>query len=379
MNTNTTTTHKGFGRKVKKTAVLCAALSLASVLLTACGGTRENDPIIVSQLTLDMATEDAVNTSILSAVNTFADEADAFDDAVRDFCILPQQETLTSLQQQWLDLNTAWYRLAPYKFGPLEDDVVFPAYIYIDSLRLRGTNYLATVREEIVALMTSDIELNTSFFSGKTFQRQGLLALEVALFETASNYQTPNSTNNLHIVEEYFNNNRKCDIINGWSQLLQTRADYIQSGWTDTFKNSSQSYRDLFISKQLDDGAEPISVLLVAAQEHLDYLKQRNVVTTAAQVSDSVWQAVEASILEIEQLINGTEASRVSFIELMTSAGHTSSVETVNENIAAIKMAIQNKDANLFNVNVALLDGNFKREIPKGLEIELGLNFTDGD
>ena len=119
--------------------------------------------------------------------------------------------------------------------------------------------------------------------------------------------------------------------------------------------------------------------MLVAAQEHLDYLKQRNVVTTAAQVSDSVWQAVEASILEIEQLINGTEASRVSFIELMTSAGHTSSVETVNENIAAIKMAIQNKDANLFNVNVALLDGNFKREIPKGLEVELGLNFTDGD
>lgn len=375
MNKKRLTMGRQLGNKAKKAAAMC----LAVAVLTACGGTRENDPVIVSQLTLDMAVEDAVNTSILKAVDNFVAQTATFDTAVRDFCILPQADSLTRLQQQWLALNSAWYRLVPYKFGPLEDDVVFPAYIYIDSLRLRGTNYIGTVREEIVTLLTSDTALNADFFASKTFQRQGLLALEVALFETASNNALPNSTNNDAIVEEYFDNNRKCDIINGWSQLLMDRAEYIQNGWANSFVNNTLSYRELFISKQLDDGADPISILLVALQEHLDYLKQRNVVTTTAQVSESAWQAVEASIIEIEQFLQGTEATRVSFIELMTSAGHSSSVETINENIAAIKMAIQNRDANLFNVNAALLDGNFKREIPKGLEVELGLNFTDGD
>lgn len=356
-------------RNVKRIAMVCGA----ALLLSACGGTRENDPVIVSQLTLDMATEDAMNNSILAAVSRFSTEADNLNSAIDDFCLLPQSESLMLLQQQWLAANNAWFRLVPYKFGPLEDDVVFPAYIFIDSLRLRGTNYIETVREEINTLLESDVELNSAFFSGKTFQRQGLLALEVAVFETASTSNTDD------IVEEYFNNARKCDIIQGWSQLLVARAEYIQNGWTQSYLNGALSYRELFASKQLDDGADPINVLLVAIQEHLDYLKQRNVVTVAGSLSNSAWLAVDASIDEIELLINGTEASRVSMIELMTSAGHTSSVDTVNENIAAIRTAIQSEDADLFNVHVALLDGNFKREIPKGLEVELGLNFTDGD
>lgn len=362
-------------KRVRPSALMC----LTACLLYACGGTRENDPVVVNQLTLDMAVEDAVTQNMVPAVVAFKQQVERLETAVNDFCLLPQTELLSAMQQQWVATNNAWYRLVPYKFGPLEDDVVFPAYIFIDSLRLRGTNYLSTVREEMVSLLESNAELNSDVFADKTFQRQGLLALEIALFETTNTHTYPNSKNSDHITEEFFNNGRKCDIVTGWTDLLMDRADYIHSGWTVAFKNSSQPYRELFSTKQLDDGADPINLLLVSIQEHLDYLKQRNVVTTATPVANTQWQAVAASIHEIEQLINGTEASRVSIIQLMTSAGHTSSVETVKDNIAAIKESIQNQDANLFNVNVALLDGNFKREIPKGLEVELGLNFTDGD
>jgi len=69
----------------------------------------------------------------------------------------------------------------------------------------------------------------------------------------------------------------------------------------------------------------------------------------------------------------------VSFIGLMDVTGFQVAIGSVKSNIAEIRQSIENEDAAMLDIALGKLDGNFKREIPDGLEVELGINFTDGD
>ncbi|MCK5918216.1 MAG: hypothetical protein KAG34_07310, partial [Cocleimonas sp.] len=82
---------------------------------------------------------------------------------------------------------------------------------------------------------------------------------------------------------------------------------------------------------------------------------------------------------EIKQLLNGASNAQASFFDIMTGSGAENSVAIVKDNIIAIEASLQSKNSTQLNANLGLLDGNFKREIPNGLDVELGINFTDGD
>ncbi|MCT7360436.1 imelysin family protein [Thalassolituus pacificus] len=347
----------------------------AGLLLTACGGERVNDPVTVTQSSLDKALQELTDNSIIPAVNDFASQSAALTNQAEVFCSAPDAAGLTTLQQQWRTLADSWYHLLPLNFGPADDDLVFPPYIYIDSLRQRGNNYSATVRSEINTLLGNTTELNSSYFDNRNFQYVGLLALEIAIFERASDA----SKNTTDIVAEYQAQPRKCDIISGLSNALQVKADYIRSGWTLNHKATGKPYRELFLSNQLDDGTPALTQLLTSAQEFLDYLQQRNVATVAAQSSGYNWPLMATAIDSIEEILQGNSASTLSLFSLMTAAGYDAAVSAVRSNIAAARENISNQDALLFKSSAAQLDGNFKREIPDGLEVDLGINFTDGD
>ena len=109
-------------------------------------------------------------------------------------------------------LFSQWYRLSIYNFGPLDDDLIFPAYTFIDSLRLRGTDYTGTVRSEITADISGDFSLDDDYYALKTFNKVGLLALESVIFETASSEHSQVSEN---IIAEYQDQSRKCDVLKG--------------------------------------------------------------------------------------------------------------------------------------------------------------------
>ena len=355
--------------------VVALVLILSTLLISACGGSRKNDPIVVSQESLDTALEQAVDNSIIAAADNFAEQAVGLSAKTSTFCSAPGTATLSAAQTQWKLALEYWYRLEPYNFGPLNDDIVFPAYNYIDSLRLRGTDYTDTVRTDIDTMIAGSNPLSSSYFASKNFNQMGLLAIEAALFETAAT-QSRTLTD---ILNEFASTPRKCDILQGYTTQLAKRALYVEQGWRHQHKGSTSPYRELFLSNQLDDGAAPLTQLLAAIQEHLDYLQQRHVASVAAQISGHGWQAVNASIDEIEALLEGKDSTSTSFFDIMIASGYEASVETVRANIQFARDSIALQDAVQFEVAAAQLDGNFKREIPNGLEVELGINFTDGD
>ena len=261
-------------------------------------------------------------------------------------------------------------------FGPLSDNIVTPQFIFIDGLRLRGTDYTNTVRDEIGADIARTNALDRAYFDAKTFQRVGLLALEVALFETATGERSPELTN---IEAEFAATPRKCGVLTGLAQSLSGRAQYVQDGWLLRHRNAEKPYRDLFLAGQLDDGREPLAQLIIGAQAHLEYLQSRRVALVGAQRSGHVWKALGAAIDSLEALLAGTKDTTVSLFDVMKKRGEGAVVDKVGETIAAIRAAIERQDPAMLEIRLGQLDGNFKREIADGLGVKLGITFADGD
>ena len=370
-------------RKVSSGYRLVVLTVLSGVLLASCGGSRGNDPVVANQASLDETLVRITEKTLVPAVNNFAGAAAQFDATVADYCAAPSEAVLIALQDNWRQLASSWYRVIPYNFGPLNDDVVFPEYIQFDSLRLRGTNYRATVRTQVTQNIQAEYVLDEAYFASQAFQKMGLLALEVLVFETSGLADgetiSPAEPTSANINFDYFLYPRKCEMLIGVSQQFTARAEAVQQGWTTQYKNSGSSYAQLFASNNLDAGTDNITVLLTSVQEFLDYLKQRNVVAIAAQSSGYAWTLLEQSIDEVDGLLNGSRTDSFNIFAIMTAAGYTQPVATVRENIAFARASIANKNAIDLGVALALLDGNFKREIPDSLDVELGINFTDGD
>ena len=339
-------------------------------------GTRENDPAVLTVDDFAITIEQTVDHTIIAASENFTQQNLKMQDAIESFCINFDAASLNNAQNQWRQLNEAWFSLANFNFGPLNDDLIFPAYTFIDSLRLRGTNYIATARTEIQQNLNENTPLSAAYFNQQTFQKIGLLALEVTLFESANESQ---STEANTIIADFQAQPRKCEIAYGLSTNLLERAQHVQNGWKVQHLQNQASYRTLLLNNRLEDGSAPLTRILTAVQEHLDYLSKRNVVTVSASLAQHNWQSLNAAISTIEQLLNGSEQSTTSLFKLMTLAGAELAVNTVKNNLQAAKNSIAAQDVVALNAALGLLDGNFKREIPDALDVELGINFTDGD
>ncbi|WP_430460127.1 imelysin family protein [Thalassolituus sp. LLYu03] len=351
------------------------ALPALALLLSACGGERLNDEAVLSEGALSKAVQELAENTIIPAVTGFTTEATNLDDAASAFCADISSSNLQTLQAQWKTTSASWYRLLPFNFGPLDDDAVFPAYQYIDSYRLRGDNYLSSVRTVINQWLASSDTLDADFFNSLTFNKVGLLAIEVAAFETAGTQ----SSSAADIVSEYASTSRKCAVLTGLTGALKEKATYVQDGWQVAYVDSTSPYLTLFINDDLPDGASALSTLITAIQVYLDYLPTRNVLTTTATLSGNIWYQVDDSLTVIRELLAGTANSSVTLFSLMTSSGNSTAVATVTANLDQADENISDEDATSFNATAALLDGNFKREIPDSLDVSLGINFTDGD
>lgn len=351
------------------------------LLLCVCAGlvhcdTRRNEPVVASEDNLAHALTLATDTQIIPVVQAFAEQADVLRDSAYDFCTRFTASALEQTQNQWIATNNRWFRLAAYRFGPLNDNLVLPPYIYVDSLRLRGTQYIETVRSEMSEDVLGTQALTQAYFTGKPFQQVGLLALEAALFETVTE---PRSQALADITAEYQQHPRKCEVLTQLSELLQERAADFYAGWTIAYGDGEVPYRTLFLQNQLADGTPPLTLLLTSVQEYLNYLRARHVVSNSAPVAGTAWQALEAALDETALLLNGTEPEGIRFFGIMRNAGYGNHVEEVQQNIAFAKTAIAERNATDLEAALSLLDGNFKRQIPEGLDVVLGVNFSDGD
>jgi predicted lipoprotein len=327
--------------------------------------------------TLDAAIEQAIDGAVLPAVERFLADTRELSAASDAFCATPDQAKLVKMQGTWRATYEQWFRLSMYTFGPLDDDIVFPTFTFIDSLRLRGTNYLDTVRSQILSDINGKQELDSAYYRLSTFQRVGLLALESAIFETSTPEHSKISD---EIVAEFNFRPRKCEVLQGLTTQLMERAQSVQQGWLVSYKESGLSYRALFLDGQLDDdGTEPITQLLISGQEFLDYLQSRRVVETGGQISMHAWDAISATIDEVELLLRGNESTSDTLFDVMDATGNQNAVAAVEDSISEVRQAIADRDVAMLEISLGFLDGNFKREIPDSLELDLGINFSDGD
>ncbi|MCG8313905.1 MAG: hypothetical protein MI976_11870 [Pseudomonadales bacterium] len=345
-------------------------------LLVGCGGSRENDPIEVNNEQLQRALTQAVDYVVIDTVTNFEVAADNYKNTADTFCSDINEANLQSLQTRWRELNIAWYRLANFVFGPLIVNQITPEFPYIDSYRTRGTSYLSTVRAEIVSDMEGTEALSSRYFSDKRPRQVGLLALESLTFETAASEHSGDAAD---ITAEYLDNSRKCRILAGLAEQITMRAQAFTTQWQQQYVGSDDSYRTLFLASQLDEGVEPMTLLISSVQGYLDYLQKRRVVLSVALLSNHAWQSVSASIDTVESLLDGVDKTTVSFFDLMEASGAQVGVDSVRANIEEVRTSIASRDADMLEIALGKLDGNFKREIPEGLEVELGITFSDGD
>ena len=379
-----------FGPLSKRRVTLAAAALAALLALGACGGGGGSPPPPspepatpkpppeppASAANIDTALRQLADKVLVKAVQDFSTQARAIADASAAFCSSAGEGSVKALQDRWKSLYERWFALANYVFGPLNDNIVTPQFIFIDGLRLRGTDYTNTVRAEIAADIARTNTLDRAYFDGKTFQRVGILALEVALFETATGERSPELAN---IEAEFAATPRKCGVLTGLAQSLSGRAQYAKDGWLVRHRNSEKPYRDLFLAGKLDDGREPLAQLIIGAQDHLEYLQSRRVALVGAQRSGHVWVALGAAIDSLEELLGGTTDTTVSLFDVMKKRGEGAVVDKVGETIAAIRTAIERRDPTMLEIRLGQLDGNFKREIADALGVKLGINFQDGD
>ncbi|SIT01039.1 hypothetical protein SAMN05421686_107223 [Thalassolituus maritimus] len=360
----------GYRRHYFRTA---AAILLAG-LLTACGGERKNDPLVLTDDTLNTALTRIVDQTVIPNTQAFAEDAEALVVAASSFCNAPNTDGLQQTQSAWEASSTGWYRILPFLFGPPDDNLLTPGYLFIDSLRQRGNDYTSTIRTEINESVSGSEPLNGAYFDGLSFTKVGLLALEVALFEDASE-----SSADSDIVAGFIAHPRRCDYLEGLAQLQAEYANDFYQGWTSDYQNSGEAYRERFLRGATDDGSAPLTLLLTSAQEHLNYLKQRTVADQAGQISGISSALMQASIEATEAIVEGDQGSVVTLASLMLAAQEESALLSVRDNFERAYEAIDDQSNLDFYTAAGLLDGNFKREIPDGLAVELGINFSDGD
>lgn len=365
--------NQAMNKLCKHKAIL--AMAIATIVLTACGGgggkgaTQQNN--INSEMGVMM--REVADNNIIPAANGFQQKSTGLMQAVNNFCANKQESGLLSLQTAWKQTSEQWHRLLMYNFGPLKgSDVIFTTIGYIDAFREdKGRDNTATIRTDITTDLASSTVLSDAYFDGKERNKVGLLALELLVFETSSG---SHSTVRADIVAEYVGNSRKCDILQQQSRLLLKHANSIKNGW--------ETDRSQYLNNQLKlDNAKvsSIKLLFISSWGYFDHLKNRDAVNQTAKVADYGWENISAAIRELEAFLKGTAATTVSIFDLMNNAGSSNAVAIINKNISDAKAAIQAKNSALLNISLGKIDGNLKETIPTALEIELGLNFTDGD
>jgi predicted lipoprotein len=355
---------------------------LTSVLLTACGGASSS--LSSNDTELNIAATEVIDNTIIPAANRFQLQAVALVNESKSFCTTGNttEENLIQLKSQWNTTNLAWFELLPYRFGPMINSEVLPTYIFIDYHRQRGDNDSSVIRDNIDTLLASaDDAAYALTLSQLGANSLGLLALEISIFEDAASQSIAPAD----IVLEFQNSPRKCQLLTDFGNKLLARAEVIHQGWTTDYRETGKSYRDLVINGQLetvlDDeaGESAIKKITISMQEFYDYLVKRNVTTNVAQLSDSIWLALDNSLKTTEELLAGTESTTVSFDAIMTNNRFEQTVLDIKANIQTLRTALEEENTVDTQAAAAILDGNFKREIPDALDINLGLNFSDGD
>lgn len=362
---------------LKHTSKLIATVTTAT-LLSSCGS--ESSTRTTEYSGLNQALSQVITLVVEPAATNFLNQARQLDSLSDAFCSTTTEANLLAVQNQWRATAKSWYELLPYNFGPMINDEVLPEYIFIDSLRLRGTNYTQTVRNDIDSMLAASSALTDTMFTNKNFQFVGLLATELAVFERASDHNTEIG----NILSDFTTQSRKCQILQGYTGQLVTRAENISNGWSSNYQNTGSSYRNLLLSGDLnqiagEDSSSTSAKLITSTNEYMDYVHKRTIINDVAVVSGYTWNLMLAGLESFERMVEGSAAGTTESFANILEKNAANDLTVIRNNITTTKTAIGEQNATNFYAATLALDGNIKRELKDGLGIDVGLNFSDGD
>ncbi len=360
-----------------------------STLLQGCLNTSDSSSSNI-KTEFDVAIQQAVDYSIIAAVDNFDAQTETLNTQAATFCSNGNTtaNTLTELQTQWKTVQDAWYQLQPFNFGPLTHDDV---YWYIDSFRGNdGRNFTETVRTFVKTQVNSTNEITANTVSSAS-STSGLLPLEILLFETLKDASDATSQLVADIAAEYVSAPRKCQLLTTYTAELNRLSGIVASGWKTNYRDTGKGYRDLLLNEELEknfaafdtdgSGAPVAEVLITALHDYFDYLANPNrpLTTSMGQLSNSIWPAIDTSVTSFETFMTGTSNTTTSLFNQMEKNGAAADVAIVQANIATLKATLAEKNTTDMRAAAATLDGNLEHEIPDALDASLGLSFNDGD
>ncbi len=360
-------------------------LALCMLTINGCGSDSKST-IETQQTEVDLAIAYSVSGSAIPATTEFKNSVTTLNTGIDNFCDNKNTDTLAALQSSWQSSFITWYKVLPFRFGPLTNSDSASAIMdYIDSYRnATAANriiYLNDRNPLLSSLKTSPDAITLTSFENSRPKDVGLFMLESALFAT-----TANNTSPALIVAEYDNSAKKCDIIQALGQELANRASDIEDQWHTNYRSTDKSYEFLFTKNELENyfsvldndgtGKPASETLIVSIQEFLDFAGNAKLFTELTVNTDTIWSGLAASIDTIDNLLN---QSPLTLLSIIKNNGYEQDMITIEENIILIKQAINDKNQIDFTAAIRALDGHFKTSILNGLNINKGLTFSDGD
>ncbi|MCH2110455.1 MAG: hypothetical protein MK135_14120 [Polyangiaceae bacterium] len=341
-------------------------MSLISLAMASLMGCSNEDTPRISQEQAQLLVQGVAEQQLSIAVQNFSEDTEELATAAKTHCVAPSEATLVDLRLAWATASQAWYQLQLFNFGPATADIVFPEFTFIDSLRLRGTDYTETILTTQENWLNSDEVLTAEFFSELRFQYVGLLSTEVSFFAEDG------------VAVATGEDDRICQIAMGLSTELASRAEELRAGWLEPNGDSGASYLELLVDNELPDGRDHLVALLLAGWEYADYLEKRSVVTVAGQLSQTSWSLLAASVGSLRKLLEEEQEGK-SIVSLMQEMGANADATELGVILSDLSEAVEKEDVLGLNSSLASLVHFFRSEIPLALGIDLGLTITDGD
>lgn len=349
------------------------ALTLfVSMFVVGCEMTQTK--VEVSPAGLQKVVARSAEVVIIPSIQAWKEASNHFYESSQQFCKVPNSAKLIGLQNEWKQLSLQWNQVIMFDFGPLRDNLFLAKVNFVESMRQRGKNYSNTVRSRLKQRLNDTKTLDKAYFENLNFNLVGMTALELMIFSDFSSKQTdPRS-----ILKNYRNQPRSCQLLIGMSGLNNDIAGYVLNGWQKKHQGGV-AYRDLFAYNQLVNGEKPLTKLVFAMQDYLRYIKQRKLSGHLdATLSGMTYVNMLEGIETIENLFtaNGDSLSLQKYLEALDK--QKVSVDFLN-NLNTAKKQAKDQNREAMKLTYSRLIKMLEKDIPQGLGVDFGMNFTDGD
>lgn len=241
------------------------AASVAAVVFAAAACSKSTDSSKSSSSLFGSYDQGTMLTNIgsnvlLAGINNFSTSAAADVSAISAFTANPNATTLTAAQTAWTALALNWGTVAPFNFGPLNDNLISAT---VDTWPANDTKIETAITAQSTA---ASVGADT----------KGLKGLEYLLFD---------KTGNAAVLAKYTGTGAASRItfLNSVAQDLAAQATNLQKQWTGGYLNTFESAKGNDVSSSVSQVVNTISLYL----DEVKNMKIGNPIGMGVKVNDN--------------------------------------------------------------------------------------------